>query len=136
LLKSYGDLPLPASSIQQEAQQMAAQMQQQMGGQGGKLSADMFKDQAEKRLRLGLLFGEFARQNEISIDQERVDAKLAEVAETYENPSQIIEIYRSDERLMDQLENLALEEQVVDAILQRAKVESKAMSFKKALEQE
>jgi len=115
---------------------MASQMQQQMGGQGGQLSADMFKEQAEKRLRLGLLFGEFARQNEIEIDPERVDAKLAEVAETYENPSQIIEIYRSDERLMDQLENLALEEQVVDAILQKAKVESKTMSFKKALEQE
>jgi len=136
LLNAYGDLSLPASSIQQEAQQMASQMQQQMGGQGGQLSADMFKEQAEKRLRLGLLFGEFARQNEIEIDPERVDAKLAEVAETYENPSQIIEIYRSDERLMDQLENLALEEQVVDAILQKAKVESKTMSFKKALEQE
>jgi len=136
LLDAYGDIPLPASSIQQEAQQMASQMQQQMGGQGSQLSSAMFKEQAEKRLRLGLLFGEFARQNDISIDPERVDAKLSEVAETYENPSQIIEIYRSDERLMDQLENLALEEQVVDAILQGAKVSSVPMTFKKALEQE
>ena len=136
LLNAYGDLPLPASSIQQEAQQMASQMQQQMGGQGGQLTPDMFKEQAEKRLRLGLLFGEFARQNEISIDPERVDEKLSEVAETYENPSQIMEIYRSDERLMDQLENLALEEQVIDAILEDAKVVSKKMTFKKALEQE
>jgi trigger factor len=136
LLASYGDLPLPASSIQQEARQMASQMQQQMGGQGGKLTPEMFKVQAEKRLRLGLLFGEFARQNEISIDPERVDAKLSEVAETYENPAQIIEIYRSDERLMDQLENLALEEQVIDTILQNAKVSSETMTFKKAMEQE
>ncbi|MEN1728666.1 MAG: trigger factor [Pseudomonadota bacterium] len=136
LLKEFGDIPLPASSIQQEAAQMAAQMQQQMGGQGAQLSPDMFSEPAEKRLRLGLLFGEFARQNEISIDPKRVDAKLNEVAETYENPAQIIEIYRSDERLMDQLENLALEEQVVDTILDRAKVSSKIMSFKEALEQE
>jgi len=136
LLNAYGDIPLPASSIRQEAQQMATQMQQQMGGQGGQLSPDMFKDQAEKRLRLGLLFGEFARQNEISIDPERVDAKLSEVAETYENPEQIMEIYRSDERLMDQLENLALEEQVIDAILQDAKVSTETMTFKKAMEQE
>lgn len=136
LLKAYGDIPLPASSIRQEAQQMASQMQQQMQGQGGQLTPDMFKAQAEKRLRLGLLFGEFARQNEISIDPVRVDAKLSEVAETYENPEQIMEIYRSDERLMDQLENLALEEQVIDAILQNAKVSSETMTFKKAMEQE
>ncbi len=136
LLQAYGDIPLPSSSIRQESQQMASQMQQQMGGQGGQLSPDMFKEQAEKRLRLGLLFGEFARQNEISIDPVRVDAKLSEVAETYENPEQITEIYRSDERLMDQLENLALEEQVIDAILQNAKVSTETMTFKKAMEQE
>jgi len=136
LLGTYGEIPLPASSIQQEAAQMASQMQQQMGEQGEQLNPEMFKSQAEKRLRLGLLFGEFARQNEIKIDAERVDAKLAEVGETYENPQQIIEIYRSDERMMEQLENLALEEQVIDIILDRASVSSKKMSFKEALEQE
>lgn len=136
LLETYGEIPLPASSIQQEAAQMASQMQQQMGEQGEQLNPEMFKSQAEKRLRLGLLFGEFARQNEIKIDAERVDAKLAEVGETYENPQQIIEIYRSDERMMEQLENLALEEQVIDIILDRASVSSKKMSFKEALEQE
>jgi trigger factor len=136
LLDKYSDIPLPASSIRQEAAQMAQQMQQQMGGQGGQLSPEMFKEPAEKRLRLGLLFGEFARQNEIQIDPARVDAKLNEVADTYENPAQIIEIYRSDERLMDQLENLALEEQVVDTILDQAKVSSIKMSFKEVMEQE
>ena len=54
------------------------------------------------------------------------------MAETYENPAQIMEIYRSDERLMDQLENMALEEQVVDAILEKAKVSNKTMSFKQS----
>ncbi|AKS41636.1 trigger factor [Wenzhouxiangella marina] len=136
LLEHFGDIKLPDSSIQQEARQMLMQMQQQMGGQGGQLSPDMFREPAERRLRLGLLFGEFARQNEISIDPERVDAKLAEIADTYENPAQIMEIYRSDERLMDQLENLALEEQVVDTILDKAKVTAKSMSFKEVMEQE
>jgi len=136
LLSRFGELPLPASSIEQETRQMLAQMQQQAGGQGGHLSPDMFREPAERRLRLGLLFGEFARQNEIAIDPARVNAKLEEVAETYENPAQIMEIYRSDERLMDQLENMALEEQVVDAILEKAKVSNKTMSFKQALEQE
>lgn len=134
LLERYGDLPLPDSSIQQEARQMQAQMQQQAQGQGNPPPLEMFRETAERRLRLGLLFGEFARQNDISIDADRVQSKLEEVAETYENPAQIMEIYRSDERLMDQLENMALEEQVVDAILEKAKVEPKTMSFKEVIE--
>jgi trigger factor len=135
LLERHGDLPLPDSSIQQEARQMQAQLQQQSQGQGNPPPVEMFREAAERRLRLGLLFGEFARQNEIRIDADRVQSKLEEVAETYENPAQIIEIYRSDERLMDQLENMALEEQVVDAILEKAKVEAKAMTFKEVMEQ-
>lgn len=135
LLERYGDLALPDSSIQQEARQMQAQMQQQAQGQGEPPPVEMFRETAERRLRLGLLFGEFARQNSISIDADRVQSQLEEVAETYENPAQIIEIYRSDERLMDQLENMALEEQVIDAILDKAKVEPKAMTFKEIMEQ-
>jgi trigger factor len=136
LLARFGDIPLPGSSIAQEARQMQAQLQQQSGGQGEPPPLELFKEPAERRLRLGLLFGEFARQNDIKVDAQRVQAKLEEVAETYEHPEQIIEIYRSDERLMDQLENMALEEQVIDTIVERAKVNSKAMSFKEALEQE
>jgi trigger factor len=136
LLERFGDIPLPASSIRQEARQMQAQMRHQAGQQGGNPPPlEAFSEAAERRLRLGLLFGEFARQNKISIDPDRVQAKLEEVAETYENPAQIIEIYRSDERMMDQLQNMALEEQVIDAILDQAKVVTKSMSFKEALEQ-
>jgi hypothetical protein len=87
----------PPVRLRQEAQQMQAQMQQRTGQQPP--PAEQFRDAAERRLRLGLLFGEFARQNEIKIDPVRVQAKLEEVAETYENPAQIIEIYRSDERI-------------------------------------
>jgi hypothetical protein len=50
------------------------------------------------------------------------------------SPAQIIEIYRSNE-LMDQIENMALEEQVIDAITERAKVVKKPMSFKEVMEQ-
>lgn len=135
LLEKYGDLPLPASSIEQETRAMQQQMQQQSGQDVSSLPPATFRAPAERRLRLGLLFGEFARQNDISVDPGRVQAKLREMAETYENPAQIMEIYRSDERLMDQLENMALEEQVVDAILERAKVTNQSMSFKQALEQ-
>ena len=129
----YADIKLPRASVIQEAKQMVQQMQQQTGQQGD-LPVEQFLPMAERRLRLGLLMGEMARQNEISIDQERVNAKLEEVADTYEDPAQIMEIYRNDARLMDQLENLVLEEQVIDLVLDKAKVTDKPMSFTEALE--
>ncbi|MEE4639210.1 MAG: trigger factor [Wenzhouxiangella sp.] len=129
----YADLKLPRSSVVQEARQMVQQMQQQ-SGQQTELPLEQFLPMAERRLRLGLLMGELARQNEISIDQTRVQQKLEEVADTYEDPSQIIEIYRADARLMEQLENMVLEEQVIDLVLDKATVTDKTMSFKEALE--
>ncbi len=136
LLETFGEIELPPSSVTQEARQMQAQVQSQDQNQGTPPPLDAFRDAAERRLRLGLLFGEFARQNNISIDASRVQGKLDEIAETYENPAQIVEIYRADERLMDQLENIVLEEQVVDAILAKAKVSDKTVGFKELMEQQ
>ncbi len=133
LSEKYADLQLPRSSVVQEARQMVQQMQQQTG-QESQLSPEQFIPAAERRLRLGMLMGELARQHDIQIDQDRVQKKLEEVADTYEDPSQIIEIYRADARLMDQLENLVLEEQVIDLVLDKATVTDKTMSFKDVLE--
>lgn len=133
LAERFADVKLPRSSVVQEARQIAQQYAQQ-SGQQQLPPIEQFMETAEKRLRLGLLMGELARQNEIRIDQDRVQRKLEEIAETYEEPSQIIEIYRADARLMDQLENLVLEEQVMDLVLEKAQVTDKPMSFKEALE--
>lgn len=131
--EKYADIKLPRASVEQEARQMIQQLQQQTG-QEGELPVQQFLPMAERRLRLGMLMGEMARQHEISIDAGRVQQKLEEVAETYEEPAQIMEIYRNDARLMEQLENLVLEEQVIDLVLDQAKVTEKTMTFKEALE--
>ena len=133
LNERFADLKLPRTSVIQEARQMVQQYAQQ-SGQEQLPPVEQFLPSAEKRLRLGLLMGELARQNEIKIDPARVQQKLEEIAETYEEPAQIIEIYRADARLMDQLENLVLEEQVMDLVLDKAQVVDKPMSFKEALE--
>ena len=129
----FMEVKLPRSSVVQEARQIAEQYAQQ-SGQEQLPPLEQFMPSAEKRLRLGLLMGELARQNKIQIDQARVQKKLEEIADTYEEPAQIIEIYRADARLMDQLENLVLEEQVIDLVLDKAQVTDKPMSFKEALE--
>ena len=138
LLERFDDLPLPKTSIQQEARQMQYQLQQQMARPGNETPQpppiDQFMEGAEKRLRLGLLMGELAKQNEIKIDADRVQAKLEEFAQTYEKPEEMIKIYRSDQRAMEQIENIVLEEQVLDLVLERAKVSEKKFKFKELME--
>jgi trigger factor len=133
LAARYGDVKVPESAVSQEIQQMQSQLQQQTGQQPP--PAEQFREGAEKRVRLGLLLAEIARQHGVSIDPSRVQAKIEEIAETYDQPEQVIELYRSEQRLMDQVENLVLEEQVVDWVLENADVREKSMSFKELMGQ-
>lgn len=135
LLERFADLPLPKTSIQQEARQMQAQLlQQQRGAQQAQLPLDLFMEGAERRLRLGLLMAELARQHELKVDQDRVTARLQEIAETYDSPGEVIEMYRGNAQAMDQIENIVLEEQVVDLVLEHAKVTDQTMTFKALME--
>ncbi|MEX0914887.1 MAG: trigger factor, partial [Wenzhouxiangellaceae bacterium] len=68
------------------------------------------------------------------IDPERVEARIAEIAETYENPSEVIELYRQNQQLIGQIENAVLEEQVIDWVLDNARVSDKETTFKQLME--
>ncbi len=127
----FADMAVPASSVDQEVRQMQSQLQQQTGQQPP--PAEKLRGSAEQRVRLGMLLAELARQNEISIDPGRVQARIEEIAETYDQPAEVIELYRSEPRLMDQIENMVLEDQVIDWVLENAKVENKEMSFKELM---
>ena len=131
LSERFSDLQVPASSVDQEVRQMQAQVEQQTGQQPP--PAETFRKRAEQRVRLGMLLAELARQNDISIDQARVQARIEEMAETYDQPAEVIELYRSEPRLMDQVENMVLEDQVVDWILDNAKVEDQEMTFRELM---
>jgi len=128
----FVDMPVPASSVDQEIRQLQSQLQQQSGQQPP--PAENLRGSAEQRVRLGMLLGELARQNDISIDPARVQARIEEIAETYDQPSEVIELYRSEPRLMDQVENMVLEDQVIDWVLDNAKVENKELSFKELMD--
>jgi trigger factor len=134
LAARYADVPVPPSSVEQEIRQLQSQVQQQSGQQPP--PAENFRATAEQRVRLGMLLGELARQHDIAIDPARVQARIEEVAETYDQPTEVIELYRSEPRLMDQVENMVLEDQVVDWVLDNAKVEDKEMSFRELMGRE
>ena len=73
------------------------------------------------------------RKNEIEVDQARVDEAIAEQASTFENPQEIIDWYKENAQARASVENVVLEDQVVDMILDQAKVEEEQLSFDELL---
>ena len=79
--------------------------------------------------------GELAQQNEIRVDGAKVREAVETVASTYEQPAEVVQLYYSNERLLQQVESSVLEEQVVDWVLENAKVAAKEMSFQDVIKE-
>jgi trigger factor len=93
------------------------------------LPAELFTEQAEKRVKVGLLLGEVIKANELKVSPEKVSALIETAASAYENPSEVIEYYKNDKEMMQNMENVALEEQAVDFIIEKATVVEVSKSF-------
>ena len=132
LVAAYESVELPPRLVEAEARAMvsAAEQQARQQGQAGvKFEAEQFMAQARRRVAAGLLVGEVARQNDLRLDGKRVSETLQLIASTYEDPQQVIDLYRNDPNLMSGLRNRVMEEQVIDWIAERADATDKALSF-------
>lgn len=130
----FDSLVLPASMVRQEAEQLQTQYREQSNG-GEPPPLEQFTDSAEQRVKIGFLLSEIARQNGISIDESRVQAQIADIADTYEHPAEVIALYRDNPQLSEGIRNLVLEEQVVEHVLSAAKVTDTPISFKELMGQ-
>ena len=125
---------VPKALLDQEVEALREQAKQRFAQQGNgqnlpELPADMFTENAKRRVSVGLLIGEIIKENKIEVDSERVDALIETTASAYEDPSEVIEYYKNNQELLQQIQNLALEEQAIDAILDQAKVKEVEKSF-------
>lgn len=130
LYEAHGfDIPTPL--IDEEAARMAENMQQQMQGQEqeGLLSPDLFKEQAERRVKLGLILAEITREHNIQVDPTRVQKHIEIMASSYEDPQEVIEWYNKNPQQFEGVQNLALEEQIVDLVMSDAAVSDENMGF-------
>ena len=133
LLETHPDLEVPASIVTNEAHNLLQQMLR-----GAKLDItsemlDHFKEPATKRVRSGLLLAELAQQNKIQVDGPKVREAIELIAETYEEPQEVVQMYYKDENLLASVENSVLESQVVDWVVNNATVTDKPMSFQEAI---
>ena len=133
-LSEIHEFPIPADIVQREVQvlkeQMMSQFQMPPGqAQSLELPDALFQDQAEKRVKVGLIVNEVISSGELVADETKVDAKLKEMAEPYGEPEQVIEWYRSNPEQMGNIEMAVLEDQVVDHIMASAEIEEVVASY-------
>ncbi|MEI6860545.1 MAG: trigger factor [Shewanella sp.] len=131
-LLEQNDINLPKSLIDGEVDVLRKQAVQRFGDQATnmpELPADLFTEQAERRVKVGLLLGEVIKTNELKAEDERVQGLIASMASAYEDPSEVVEYYSTNKDMMQNMRNVALEEQAVEALLKTAKVTEKSVEF-------
>jgi len=134
-LLAVSELQVPNALINEEAERLAAEMKQNFINQGMAdaknldLPADMFKEQAERRVKLGLILAEVVQANGLEPSKEQIDAVIADFAESYEDPQEVIDWYHADNSRLQGPTSLAVEANVTDFVLGKAKVTEKALSF-------
>ena len=139
LIAAYAHIELPARLVENEARNMLAQQLEQIrrqGGNPGEIPADAhngFMDAARKRVLVGLLVGEIARLNQLRLEPARLNETLNLIASTYEEPEQVVEMYRKDPQMMQNLQGRVMEEQVIDWIAERAQHTERSLSFQEAI---
>jgi len=132
-LLELNQIEVPKALVESEAEQLKQQMMQQMhipnGKSGVQLENSMFAEQAQRRVTLGLILSELIKSKELKADEDKVRAKVEELAATYEEPQQVIDWYYGDKSRLSQVESLVLEDTVVDWVFEQAEVTEKSGSF-------
>jgi trigger factor len=139
-LSANNEVDLPQSLIEQEVNRMRQEAVQQFGGGAqldpSMLPAEMFSEQAQKRVKLGLIVSAIVDKNSLEANAEKVRETIEEMASTYQEPEQVINYYYSNEQQLSQIQNMVLEEQIVDFVLESAQVTDKTVSYDDAVKRE
>ncbi len=133
-LRTQATLEIPKALVAAEADRMVQAAIEEMKSRGGKeadaqLSPSTFEPAATDRVAMGLIVGELVRANNLQATPQQVRALLNEQAQSYEKPEQVVAWYYQDERRLSEFEAVALEQNVVDFVLTKAKVSEKVVPF-------
>jgi trigger factor len=126
---------VPRSLVDAQVREMQLDTARRMGARDvSQLPApEPFVEPARKRVALGLLVGELIRSQGIALDRGRVEARLAELAAGYPEPEAVLKVYRQNTEAMRQIENAILEDQAVEFLLSRARVDEQPSTFREIM---
>ena len=134
------EVAIPAALMSNEIHQLKHQTVQQMGGGQGfdphSMPDDLFREQAKRRVTLGLILGEVISQQSIQADADKVRDAVEEIAATYESPEEVVKWYYSNEEQLQGIESSVIEDQVFDYIIEQAQVSDKEVSYQDVIKPE
>jgi trigger factor len=134
-LVKVAELDLPSALVGGEVQRMLESARADLKKRGVKeadttpIPEEIFKPQAERRVRLGLVVGELVRANNLGAKPEQLQAHIEEMAQSYEKPAEVVRWYLGDRQRMAEVEGVVIENNVTDFVLSKAKVIEKELPF-------
>lgn len=140
-LASRAELDLPNASVQSELQRMVEGARADLKQRGVKdadktpIPEDLFRPQAERRVRLGLVVAELVRAHDLAAKPEQIKAHIDELASSYEKPAEVVRWYYGDNKRMAEVEAIVIENNVTDYVLKTAKVTDRPIDFDELMAQ-
>ena len=127
-------LEVPNILVNQEIERLMQDAKNDLEARGMKskeipLSAELFKGKAEYRIKLGLILSELVKEHGLKATSEQVRSIIEDVAQSYENPEQVVKWHYASPDRLKEAEALALEENVVSWALGKIKQIDKSVSF-------
>src|SRR5690554_1128883 len=129
------EFDVPAALVDQEIDRLRQDAVQRFGGQVDfqQLPKEIFQDQAERRVKTGLLFQEVVKKNDLKAEDAKVEEKIQEITSTYEEPEEVVAHFSNNPDQKAQVESSVLEDAVVDYVLAQAKVSEKKVKYEEAV---
>ncbi len=134
-LAASATLEVPNALIAAESDRLVDQMRANLKERGFKdadklpIPAENFKEQAERRVRLGLVVAELVRVNGLQAKPEQLQKHIEELSQSYEKPAEVMRWYLSDRQRMGEVEAVVIENNVTDFVFAKAKVTDKVLPF-------
>ncbi len=141
-LVAHAELDLPQSIVQAELDRMVQGAREELKQRGIKdadkapIPEDVFKPQAERRVRMGLVVSELVRQQSLQATPDQIKAHVEELSASYEKPAEVQRWYYSDNSRMAEVEGIVIEQNVTNYVLSLAKVTEKTISFDELMGQQ
>ena len=140
-LMAKAELDLPNASVQSEIGRLMEGARADLKKRGIKdadkapIPDDVFRPQAERRVRLGLVVAELVRANSLQARPEQLKAHIEELASSYEKPADVLRWYYGDNQRMADVESMVIENNVTEFVLSKTQVTEKSVSFDELMAQ-
>ena len=141
-LVAKAELDLPKASVEAEVERLVEGARADLKQRGIKdadkapIPAELFHEQAERRVRLGLVVAELVNTNGLQAKPEQLEAHIQDLAASYERPEDVVRWYKTDGRRMAEVEAIVIENNVTEYVLSKAKVSEKAVNFEELMGQQ